>query len=178
MTGLTVGFLAVFGFALQKAFSKVRPIFRERGKINADVTGRLDRIAGRRARRQGLSRRSARSRGVRRRRAAHAGQRAEVADGHLAHEPLRHRADGRRRRDRDVCRRAPDHVAARSRSADFVTFTAFLAFLVAPVFQIVQIGTQITEALAGLERTHEVLNETSRRPGPAPHGQRSAPSKA
>jgi subfamily B ATP-binding cassette protein MsbA len=42
---------------------------------------------------------------------------------------------------------------------DFVTFTAFLAFLVAPVFQIVQIGTQLTEALAGLERTREVLNE-------------------
>ena len=36
---------------------------------------------------------------------------------------------------------------------DFVTFTAFLAFLVAPVFQIVQIGTQLTEAFAGLERT-------------------------
>jgi subfamily B ATP-binding cassette protein MsbA len=42
----------------------------------------------------------------------------------------------------------------------FVTFTAFLAFLVAPVFQIVQIGTQITEAVAGLERSREVLNET------------------
>src|SRR5687768_18238901 len=42
---------------------------------------------------------------------------------------------------------------------EFVTFTAFLAFLVAPVFQIVQIGTQITEAIAGLERSREVLNE-------------------
>ena len=42
---------------------------------------------------------------------------------------------------------------------EFVTFTAFLAFLVAPVFQIVGIGTQITEALAGLERTREVLRE-------------------
>jgi ABC-type multidrug transport system fused ATPase/permease subunit len=41
----------------------------------------------------------------------------------------------------------------------FVTFTAFLAFLVAPVFQIVQIGTQITEAIAGLERTREVMKE-------------------
>ncbi|HWC00641.1 MAG TPA: ABC transporter ATP-binding protein, partial [Bryobacteraceae bacterium] len=41
----------------------------------------------------------------------------------------------------------------------FVTFTAFLAFLVAPVFQIVGIGTQISEALAGLERTREVLRE-------------------
>jgi len=41
----------------------------------------------------------------------------------------------------------------------FVTFTAFLAFLVAPVFGVVGIGTQITEALAGLDRTHEVLKE-------------------
>ncbi|MGC4051221.1 MAG: ABC transporter ATP-binding protein [Paludibaculum sp.] len=41
----------------------------------------------------------------------------------------------------------------------FVTFTAFLAILVAPVFQIVGIGTQLTEALAGLERTREILNE-------------------
>ena len=41
----------------------------------------------------------------------------------------------------------------------FVTFTAFLAFLVAPVFQVVGIGTQLTEALAGLERTREVLRE-------------------
>ena len=42
---------------------------------------------------------------------------------------------------------------------DFVTFTAFLAFLVAPMFQVVGIGTQLTEALAGLDRTQEVLRE-------------------
>ncbi len=41
----------------------------------------------------------------------------------------------------------------------FVTFTAFLAFLVAPIFQVVSIGTQLSEALAGLERTREVLRE-------------------
>jgi subfamily B ATP-binding cassette protein MsbA len=41
----------------------------------------------------------------------------------------------------------------------FVTYTIFLGLLVAPVFQIVLIGTQITEALAGLERTREVLRE-------------------
>jgi subfamily B ATP-binding cassette protein MsbA len=41
----------------------------------------------------------------------------------------------------------------------FLEFTLFLGMLVAPVFQIVGIGPQITEALAGLERTREVLNE-------------------
>ena len=40
-----------------------------------------------------------------------------------------------------------------------MSFTAFLAFLVAPTFQVVGIGTQITEALAGLDRTQEVLRE-------------------
>jgi len=41
----------------------------------------------------------------------------------------------------------------------FFTYTVFLGFLVAPVFQIVSIGTQLTEAMAGLERTREVLGE-------------------
>ncbi len=41
----------------------------------------------------------------------------------------------------------------------FMMFTAFLAFLVRPMFQVVGIGTQVTEALAGLDRTQEVLRE-------------------
>jgi ABC-type multidrug transport system fused ATPase/permease subunit len=41
----------------------------------------------------------------------------------------------------------------------FFTYTLFMGFLIAPIMQIVQIGTQITEALAGLERTHEILKE-------------------
>ena len=42
---------------------------------------------------------------------------------------------------------------------EFITFTAFLAFLVAPIFGIVSVGSQLSEALAGLERTREVLSE-------------------
>jgi subfamily B ATP-binding cassette protein MsbA len=42
---------------------------------------------------------------------------------------------------------------------DFFAFTLYLGFLVAPVFQMVSIGTQITEAFAGLDRMHEVLEE-------------------
>jgi subfamily B ATP-binding cassette protein MsbA len=42
---------------------------------------------------------------------------------------------------------------------DLMLFIAFLAFLIAPVAQVVNIGTQLTEALAGLDRTHEVLSE-------------------
>ena len=43
---------------------------------------------------------------------------------------------------------------------DWFAFNLFLGFLIAPVFQIVAIGTQITEAITGLERTREILNET------------------
>src|SRR3989440_4647086 len=41
----------------------------------------------------------------------------------------------------------------------FFTYTLFLVFLVAPIMQMVAIGTQLTEALAGLERTREILRE-------------------
>src|SRR5712691_4729921 len=41
----------------------------------------------------------------------------------------------------------------------FFTYTMFLGFMAAPLFGVVQIGTQLTEAIAGLERTREVLNE-------------------
>src|SRR5581483_2346764 len=43
----------------------------------------------------------------------------------------------------------------------FFTYTLFMGFLIAPVMQIVQIGTQLTEAVAGLERTHEILKESA-----------------
>jgi subfamily B ATP-binding cassette protein MsbA len=41
----------------------------------------------------------------------------------------------------------------------FFSYTLFLGFLIAPIIQIVAIGTQLTEALAGLERTREILHE-------------------
>jgi len=42
---------------------------------------------------------------------------------------------------------------------DYLEYTLLLAFLVAPVFQIVNVGTQLTEAIAGLDRTNEILTE-------------------
>jgi ABC-type multidrug transport system fused ATPase/permease subunit len=42
---------------------------------------------------------------------------------------------------------------------EYVTYTMFLAFMVAPVFQVVNVGTQLTEAIAGLDRTSEILAE-------------------
>jgi subfamily B ATP-binding cassette protein MsbA len=50
---------------------------------------------------------------------------------------------------------------------EFVTFTLYLGMMIAPVFQIVGIGSQITEAFAGLDRMHEVLSETPEDVDPA-----------
>src|SRR5207302_1069559 len=46
MTAIAFGFLLCFAVALNKAFGTIRPIFRERGKINAEVTGRLTESLG------------------------------------------------------------------------------------------------------------------------------------
>src|SRR5438309_8726003 len=46
MTLLTFCILVVFGLILQKAFKVIRPIFRDRAKINAEVTGRLTESLG------------------------------------------------------------------------------------------------------------------------------------
>jgi ABC-type multidrug transport system fused ATPase/permease subunit len=158
MTLVTAGFVAAFSFALKEAFTKIRPIFRERGKINAEVTGRLTESLG----------------GVRVVKGYHAEDReAEVF------------ATGVRRLLDNVIRSLTAmsvmslsatvlmgivgavvmYVGARQIFAGTLTlgglmmFTTFLAFLVQPVFQVVGIGTQLTEAFAGLERTREVLHE-------------------
>ena len=158
MTLLAFGFLLCFGIALNKAFSTIRPIFRERGKINAEVTGRLAESLG----------------GVRVIKGYHAEEREE-----------RVFASGVQRLLDNVMRTLTAtsvmslsasllmgivgavimYIGARQIMAGtltiggFFTFTLFLGFLVAPIMQIVAIGTQLTEALAGLERTHEVLSE-------------------
>ncbi len=43
--------------------------------------------------------------------------------------------------------------------AEYVQYSSLLIAMIAPVFQIVNIGTQLTEAVAGLDRTMEILNE-------------------
>jgi subfamily B ATP-binding cassette protein MsbA len=50
-------------------------------------------------------------------------------------------------------------IAGQMQLGDLVAFTMFMGFLIAPVFQVVNVGTQISEALAGLERTREVMKE-------------------
>ena len=158
MTMIAIAILVVFGVILQKAFKTIRPIFRERGQINAEVTGRLTESLG----------------GVR------------VIKGYHAEEREAKVFAGGVQRLLDNVLKSLTAMSLMSLSAtvlmgvvgatvmyiggnqiiahkitlgDFVTFTAFLAFLIAPMIQVVAIGTQLTEALAGLDRTHEVLSE-------------------
>jgi len=158
MTALSFAFLLVFGLALRKAFRTIRPIFRARAKINAEVTGRLTESLG----------------GVRVIKGYHAeGREAQVFAGGVQRlldnvlQPLT--ATSVMSLGATVVMGVVGvivmYVGAREIFAKtltiggLMTFTAFLAFLVAPVFQVVAIGTQISEALTGLERTREVLRE-------------------
>jgi ABC-type multidrug transport system fused ATPase/permease subunit len=158
MTVLAFGFLSCFALALNKAFGTIRPIFRERGRINAEVTGRLAESLG----------------GVRVIKGYHAEEREEAVF-----------ATGVRRLLDNVMRTltatslmslsasllmgvvgaiimyvgAHQILGGTLTVGGFFTYTLFLGFLVAPIIQMVAIGTQITEAFAGLERTQEILRE-------------------
>jgi ABC-type multidrug transport system fused ATPase/permease subunit len=158
MTGLAFTFLLGFGLALRKAFATIRPIFRERSKINAEVTGRLAESLG----------------GVRVVKGYHAEEREEQV---FSFGVLRLLENVMRTLTASsvmslsasvllgVVGAIIMFVGARQIMAGaltiggFFTYTLFLGFLVAPMMQIVQVGTLMTEALAGLERAYEILNE-------------------
>jgi subfamily B ATP-binding cassette protein MsbA len=148
--------LIVFGFISMKAFAFIRPIFRRRSKINADVTGRLTETLS----------------GIRVIKGFH----AEAQEDHVF-------ADGVERVFQNVRQSLTTTSLVTSMSTllmgltsvvimgvggtliikgqmtvgDFVAFTMYLAFLVAPIVQMSNIGTQITEAFAGLDRMEEIL---------------------
>jgi len=148
--------VAVFAIVALKAFGYIRPVFRERGKINAEVTGRLTETLG----------------GVRVIKAFN----AEESEN-LSFER------GVERLFQNV-KKSLTATAAMSSSAtlllgiasagimgiggyfmiggsmttgDFLAFTLLLGFLVAPIVQMSNIGSQLTEAMAGLDRTQELM---------------------
>jgi len=158
MTVIAFFILLVFGLLINKAFATIRPIFRARPKINAEVTGRLTESLG----------------GVR------------VVKGYHAEEREEKVFAGGVQRLLDNVLKTLTATSLMSLSGTtliglvsaiimyisahriiegtmtlgmFFMYSAFLAMLVAPVFQIVAIGTQLTEAITGLERTREILNE-------------------
>jgi ABC-type multidrug transport system fused ATPase/permease subunit len=158
MTGVAFAILLVFGYGINKAFSTIRPIFRARPKINAEVTGRLT---------ESLS-------GVRVVKGYHAEEREEgvfasgvkrLLDNVLktltATSLMSLSAAGLMGIVSAIIMELGAHkiLAGTMTLGTFFAFNIFLGLLVAPVFQIVAIGTQITEAITGLERTREILNE-------------------
>ncbi|HUA18038.1 MAG TPA: ABC transporter ATP-binding protein [Bryobacteraceae bacterium] len=158
LTAIALVIIVSFATAMAKAFRTIRPIFRERGKINAEVTGRLTESLG----------------GVRVVKGYHAEAREEAVFQAGVERLLKNVMKSLTATSvislsatvlMGVVGAIVMYIGARQITShamtlgDFVTFTALLAFLIAPVIQIANIGTQLTDALAGLERTREVLRE-------------------
>ena len=152
-------FLVMFAFVITKAFVYLRPVFRERSVIHAEVSGRLAESLG----------------GIRVIKGFNAERReaATFASGAMRlYENVK----------KTLTATSLTVVTAKlvigvvslivmvvggrmivggtMTMGDFVAFTLYLAMLVAPMFQVVNIGSQLSEAFAGLDRTHEVLAET------------------
>ena len=156
MTLMALVPLGLFGFVSARAFGKMRPAFRERGKIRAEVSGRLTEALG----------------GIRVIKGFHAIEREEAVF-----------YEGVMRIFANVRTTLTASSMVTSLGAFFMglggivvmgyggwlivqgalsvgelfSFTLFLGFLVAPVIQMANIGTQMTEAFAGLDRTTDLL---------------------
>jgi ABC-type multidrug transport system fused ATPase/permease subunit len=158
MTLVTFCILIVFALILQRAFKVIRPIFRERSRINAEVTGRLTESLG----------------GVRVVKGYHAEQVEADVFARGAERLLRNVISSLTAQSLMALAStavlgvvgalimylgAHQHAAGRLTEGEYVTYVMFLAFMIAPIAQLVSIGTQLTEALAGLDRTTDILNE-------------------
>jgi ABC-type multidrug transport system fused ATPase/permease subunit len=152
--------LSVFGYIALRAFKYIRPIFRVRGKINAEVTGRLTETLA----------------GVRVIKAFNAEEQEQIVF-----------EKGVDKLYQNVKKSLTATAFMTSSSTfligvattgimgiggyymilgemttgDFLFFTLILGFMIAPIVQMSNIGSQLTEALAGLDRTEELMNMTA-----------------
>jgi subfamily B ATP-binding cassette protein MsbA len=158
---VTLSVFAVVGafvFVLQYAFKIIRPIFRERGKINAEVTGRLTESLG----------------GVRVIKGYHAEERehtvfsagvdrllANVMKSLTMTSVMSSAATTVLGLVSALVMWLGGHLVLRNAWSvgDYFQYNIFLALMIAPIFQVVNIGTQLTEAFAGLDRTGEIMSE-------------------
>ena len=172
LTSITIVALAAFGGGMAMAFKRLRPLFRERGKINAEVTGRLNETLG----------------GIRIVKTYTAEKREELVF-----------TRGVNRLFRNVAQSITGVSAITAFSTvvvgvigvlmivvggrailngtmtlgDFINYILFTGLMAAPVVQIASIGTQISEAFAGLDRIRELLampTEDQEDTGKAPLG--------
>lgn len=157
--------LSIFGFIALKAFKFIRPIFRARGKINAEVTGRLTETLA----------------GVRVIKAFNAEEQENIVFER-----------GVEKLYQNVKKSLTATALMTSSSTfligvattgimgiggyymmigemttgDFLFFTLILGFMIAPIIQMSNIGSQLTEALAGLDRTEELMNKMAEEDNP------------
>ncbi len=162
ITLITLSVLAVFGYVLSYAFKQLRPLFRDRGAIEAEVTGRLN---------EGLG-------GIRIVKAYTAEKREELSFARGAHRLFRNIAKSMTGVSATgafasviigaiavvmiwfggnaVVANLSDPTRGMS-SGDFTMYIAFTIWMVIPIVDLANIGTQITEAFAGLDRISEVF---------------------
>lgn len=159
MTLLTLVPLAIFALIALKAFKIIRPIFRNRGKINAEVTGRLTETLG----------------GIRIIKGFGAeGQEAKVFESgvHKLFENVKKSLTATAFMTSSstfllglatagiMGLGGYKIIASELTIGQYIEFTFLLALMVAPIVQMSNIGSQLTEALAGLDRTEELMNKT------------------
>lgn len=157
MTLSTLLPIGVFAFIALKAFKKIRPIFKKRGQLNAEVTGRLTETLN----------------GVR----VIKGFNAEEQENRVFEngaEELFQNVKTSLTATSLITSSATLLLGIASAvimglggyfmihdeitSGEFLKFMFLLAFMIAPIVQMSNIGSQITEAFAGLERTQEIMN--------------------
>jgi subfamily B ATP-binding cassette protein MsbA len=157
MTAMAIVPLAAFGLVSTRAFKTLRPAFRERGAIRAEVTGRLTEALG----------------GIRVIKGFHAVEK----EGEIFFQGVLRIFDNVKKTlttSSGVTSLGTFFVGSASvlimgyggrlivqgqlTLGDLFSFTLFLGFLIAPIVQMANIGTQMTEAFAGLDRTSELLS--------------------
>ncbi len=157
LTTITLLVLGVFGGGMAYAFRTLRPLFRERGKINAEVTGRLTEALG----------------GIRVVKSYTAEKREEIVFTKGAHRLFRNVA----RSLTGVSATTAGStvvvgiigvlmiwlggqaiIAGEMTLGDLMMYIFFIGLVAAPLVSIASIGTQITEAFAGLDRIREILD--------------------
>jgi subfamily B ATP-binding cassette protein MsbA len=164
LTSVTLVCLGGFGAIMVVGFSKIRPIFRERGKIQAEVTGRLTESLG----------------GIRVVKAYTSEKREERIFTTGVHRLLRNIAKSMVGVSAITSLStlvfgvvgvvmsivgAREVLAGRMTVGDIFMFVMFTGLLVRPLVQMSNIGTQFTEAFAGLDRIREVLSEEAETEG-------------
>ena len=157
LTTLTILALAAYGVFMAVVFSRLRPIFRARGQINAEVTGRLSESLG----------------GIRIVKAYTAERREQLVFTHGAHRLLRNVAKSMTGVSATtaistvvvgvigvivIIVGGNSILTGAMTIGDFILYIASTFMLAAPVVQIAAVGTQISDAFAGLDRIHEVLS--------------------